>query len=154
MAHSQPRHPQGLPRSALINLDPPMTDPTAQPKKNVARVFRMDRMALTEVRPGFARTGLRSEGAVTTVNWFDPGYKTIGPHAHPFDQLSYVLCGAIRFWVGDEVFDVVSPSVLYIPGGVPHCAEPIGDERALNVDVFAPLREDYLALCEHQDFVA
>ncbi|MDF3843520.1 MULTISPECIES: cupin domain-containing protein [Pseudomonas] len=122
--------------------------------KNAARVFRLDQLPLTEVRPGFARTGLRSDGAVTTVNWFEPGYRSIGPHAHPFDQLSYVLCGAMRFWVGDEVFDVQAPSVLYIPGGVPHCAEPLGDERALNVDVFAPLREDYLPLCEHQGFNA
>lgn len=122
--------------------------------KNAARVFRLDQLPLTEVRPGFARTGLRSDGAVTTVNWFEPGYRSIGPHAHPFDQLSYVLCGAMRFWVGDEVFDVQAPSVLYIPGGVPHCAEPLGDKRALNVDVFAPLREDYLPLCEHQGFNA
>ena len=117
-----------------------------------AKAFNLDGLQLVEVRPGFSRTGIRSDGAVTTVNWFDPGYKTVGPHSHPFDQLSYVLAGAMRFYVGDEVFDLTSPAVLHIPGGVPHCAEPLGEERALNIDVFAPVREDYLSLCEHQGY--
>ncbi|MDR7084420.1 hypothetical protein J2X01_004164, partial [Arthrobacter ginsengisoli] len=25
-------------------------------------------------------------------------------------------------------------------------------EKALNIDVFAPVREDYLSLCEHQGY--
>jgi len=111
-------------------------------------------MELDPVRAGFARTGVRSDGAVTTINWFEPGYRTSGPHSHPFDQLSFVLAGAMRFFIGTEVFDLVSPSVLHIPAGMPHCAEPTGDERALNVDVFAPVREDYLPLCSHQNLQA
>jgi mannose-6-phosphate isomerase-like protein (cupin superfamily) len=125
---------------------------TATPLKNQAQAWRLDQMPLEEVRPGFARTGIRTEASINTVSWFEPGFKTRGPHSHPFDQLSYVLAGAMRFWVGDQVFDLVAPSVLYIPGGAPHCAEPLGTERALNVDVFAPLREDYLPLCDHQGF--
>lgn len=117
------------------------------------QAWQLDEMALTSVRPGFARTGLRSDGAVTTVNWFEPGYKTAGPHSHPFDQLSYVLAGAMRFYVGSDTFDLVAPAVLHIPAGLPHCAEPLGTARALNVDVFAPLRQDYLPLCDHQGFV-
>lgn len=117
-----------------------------------AKVFHLDDLEMQEVRPGFSRTGIRSDGAVTTVNWFEPGYKTVGPHSHSFDQLSYVLAGAMRFYVGDEVFDLTAPAVLHIPGGVPHCAEPLGEEKALNIDVFAPLREDYLGLCEHQGY--
>jgi mannose-6-phosphate isomerase-like protein (cupin superfamily) len=121
--------------------------------RNVAKAFRLDELPLETVRPGFARTGIRSQDAVHTVNWFEPGFKTAGPHAHAFDQVSYVLAGSMRFWVGDEVFDLVAPSVLYIPANAPHCAEPLGDERALNVDVFAPVRNDYLPMCEHQQFV-
>ncbi|QKT13951.1 cupin domain-containing protein [Rhodococcus sp. W8901] len=107
-------------------------------------------MVLNEVRPGFSRSGIRSDGAVTTVNWFEPGYTTVGPHSHPFDQLSYVAVGAMRFYVGDDVFELHAPAVLHIPRDVPHCAEPIGTERALNIDVFAPVRDDYLPLCEHK----
>jgi len=121
---------------------------------NAAQAFRLDEMPLDTVRPGFARTGIRSQDSVHTVNWFEPGFKTAGPHAHPFDQVSYVLAGSMRFWVGEQVFDLIAPSALYIPANAPHCAEPLGNERALNVDVFAPIRSDYLPLCEHQQFVA
>jgi mannose-6-phosphate isomerase-like protein (cupin superfamily) len=127
------------------------TTPT-EGARSGAKVFHLDSLEMQEVRPGFSRTGIRSDGAVTTVNWFEPGYKTVGPHSHPFDQLSYVLAGAMRFYVGEEVFDLTAPAVLHIPGGVPHCAEPLGEEKALNIDVFAPLREDYLGLCEHQGY--
>jgi len=34
---------------------------------------------------------------------------------------------------------------------VVHYAEPIGDEPALNLDVFAPIRDDYLHLVEYQE---
>lgn len=117
-----------------------------------ARAFKLDELDLEEVRPGFSRTGIRSDDALTTINWFEPGYTSIGQHSHPFDQLSYVLSGAMRFFVGDEIIDLTAPSVLHIPGGVPHGAEPLGDERVLNIDVYAPVREDYLPLCEHQNF--
>lgn len=127
---------------------------TASPRGSgmKAKAYNLNELDMQQVRPGFSRTGIRSDEAVTTVNWFEPGYKTAGPHSHPFDQLSYVLTGSMRFYVDDEVFDLIAPAVLHIPGGAPHCAEPLGDERVLNLDIFAPLREDYLALCEHQGY--
>jgi len=116
------------------------------------RAYRLDEMPLVTVKPGFSRTGIRSDHAVHTVNWFEPGYKSTGLHSHPIDQMSYVLTGTMRFFVGDEEIDLVAPSVLYIPANLPHGAEPLGQQRVLNIDVFAPVREDYLPLCEHQQF--
>ena len=119
---------------------------------NQVKAYRLDEMPLSPVRPGFSRTGIRSEQSVHTINWFEPGYKSIGRHSHPFDQVSYVMAGRLRFFVGDEAFELIAPSVLYVPANVPHGAEPIGDERVLNIDVFSPAREDYLPLCEYQRF--
>lgn len=130
-----------------------MSETKHERRANPAQVYRLDNMALDLVRPGFARTGIRTENCITTVNWFEPGYKSAGRHSHPFDQLSFVLSGSMRFWVDDEVFDMVAPSVLYIPADALHGAEPLGTERVLNVDVFAPVRADYLPLCAHQAFV-
>jgi quercetin dioxygenase-like cupin family protein len=130
----------------------PMTEHKAK-NPNRAAVYKLDEMDLQEVRPGFSRIGLRAQHCITTVNWFDPGYKSTGRHSHPFDQLSYVLTGVLRFWVDDEVFDIEAPSMLYIPADALHGAEPLGHERVLNVDVFAPVREDYLPLCAHQEFI-
>jgi mannose-6-phosphate isomerase-like protein (cupin superfamily) len=117
-----------------------------------AQVFKIDGMELEQVKAGLTRSAIRSEQSIHTFNWFEPGFKSSGKHSHPFDQVSYVLSGTLRFFVGDEVFDLSSPSVLYIPANIPHGAEPLGDERVLNIDVFSPIREDYLYLADHQNF--
>lgn len=118
-----------------------------------ARVFAFESMPLDVVREGLVRTGLRSDGALITINWLDAGYKSIGLHSHPFDQLSLVLSGRMRFFLGDEIQEVAAPAAVYIPGGLPHGGEPVGSERVLNIDVFAPVREDYLPHCiNREDF--
>jgi hypothetical protein len=38
-----------------------------------------------------------------------------------------------------------------VPPNVVHYAEPVGDEVCLNLDVFAPVRADYLHLVDYQD---
>lgn len=42
-----------------------------------------------------------------------------------------------------------SPRVR-VPPNVVHYAEPVGDEACLNLDVFAPVRADYLHRVEYQ----
>ncbi len=67
-------------------------------------------------------------------------------HAHENEQLTYVLEGWLRLWVGDDlsrVFDVKAGEVLFIPSNVPHKAEAMED--TLDVDVFSPPRQDWLA---------
>jgi quercetin dioxygenase-like cupin family protein len=66
-------------------------------------------------------------------------------HSHHNEQLTYILEGALRFWVGDEqseVIDVRPGEVLHIPSNVPHRAEALED--TLDVDVFSPPRQDWL----------
>jgi quercetin dioxygenase-like cupin family protein len=66
-------------------------------------------------------------------------------HSHANEQITYVLDGALRLWVGehDEQQHVVrAGEVLVIPGGVPHRAEALED--TLDVDVFSPPRQDWL----------
>jgi quercetin dioxygenase-like cupin family protein len=96
------------------------------------------------------RTAIRGDAALVTVNWIRPGHPEQPPHEHPFDQMSFVFAGAMEFEVGDERFLVSAGEVLQIPAGAPHTARVIGDDVALNIDLFAPLREDYLFLAEHQ----
>jgi quercetin dioxygenase-like cupin family protein len=71
---------------------------------------------------------------------------TIVPkHAHENEQLTYILEGALRFWIGEdesEVIDVRAGEVLHIPSNVPHKAEAL--EETLDVDIFSPPRQDWL----------
>lgn len=66
-------------------------------------------------------------------------------HAHENEQLTYILEGALRFWIGeDESEEIVvrAGEVLCIPSNVPHKAEALED--TLDVDVFSPPRQDWL----------
>jgi len=66
-------------------------------------------------------------------------------HSHENEQLTYVLEGALHFWLGEngEREQVVrAGEVLVIPSNLPHKAEALED--TLDVDVFAPPRQDWL----------
>jgi quercetin dioxygenase-like cupin family protein len=66
-------------------------------------------------------------------------------HQHENEQITYILEGKLRFWIGDEekmIFDVGPGEVLTIPSNVFHKAEALED--TLDVDVFSPPRQDWL----------
>ncbi|HUF26214.1 MAG TPA: cupin domain-containing protein [Gemmatimonadaceae bacterium] len=70
-------------------------------------------------------------------------------HSHENEQLTWILEGALRFWIGEggaEEIVVRAGEVLHIPSNVPHKAEALED--TLDVDVFSPPRQDWL---DHTD---
>ena len=66
-------------------------------------------------------------------------------HKHENEQLTYILEGALRFWIGEnreQELVVSAGEVLHIPSNVPH--EALAIEDTLDVDVFSPPRADWL----------
>ncbi|MHB1042461.1 MAG: cupin domain-containing protein [Eubacteriales bacterium] len=63
-------------------------------------------------------------------------------HKHPQEQTGYLVSGKIILIIGQEEFEVNPGDSWVIPGNVEHRAEIIEDSVA--VEVFAPVREDYL----------
>jgi quercetin dioxygenase-like cupin family protein len=66
-------------------------------------------------------------------------------HSHENEQLTYILAGALHFWIGEdgeEELTVGAGEVLVIPSNVPHKAEALED--TLDVDIFSPPRQDWL----------
>ncbi len=100
------------------------------PKENVTEM--LDRRLITGDRMMLAHVYLK-EGAIV------PRY------SHENEQLTYILEGTLRFWIGEdesEVLDVRAGEVLHIPSNVPHKAEALED--TLDVDIFSPPRQDWL----------
>ncbi|HTJ26453.1 MAG TPA: cupin domain-containing protein [Candidatus Limnocylindria bacterium] len=66
-------------------------------------------------------------------------------HAHHNEQITFVLSGALKFVLGDEQRETVvrGGEVLVIPPHVPHAAFALED--TVDIDVFSPPREDWLA---------
>ena len=66
-------------------------------------------------------------------------------HQHDNEQLTYILEGALHFWIGEDEFEQIvlrAGEVLHIPSNVWHKAEALED--TLDVDVFSPPRMDWL----------
>ncbi|MDQ2855464.1 MAG: cupin domain-containing protein [Acidobacteriota bacterium] len=66
-------------------------------------------------------------------------------HSHENEQITYILEGGLRFWLGEEgsqVIDVLPGEVLHIPSFVLHKAEALAD--TVDVDIFSPPRQDWL----------
>jgi mannose-6-phosphate isomerase-like protein (cupin superfamily) len=97
------------------------------------------------------RTAVRTDDAIVTFNWIQPGHPEVPPHRHPYDQLALILAGTLELDLDGDKYTVGAGELLYIPAGVPHVGRVVGTEVVLNVDVFAPIREDYLYLTIHQN---
>ena len=65
-------------------------------------------------------------------------------HSHYNEQLTYILEGSLKFWIGEEMREeiVSAGEVLVIPSNVLHKAEALED--TLDVDIFSPPRQDWL----------
>jgi quercetin dioxygenase-like cupin family protein len=64
-------------------------------------------------------------------------------HSHPNEQVTYILEGALKFWIDNKEITVHAGEVLTIPPHMPHKAEAVEDTDDL--DVFTPPRADWIA---------
>ncbi len=63
-------------------------------------------------------------------------------HSHYNEQFTYILEGALKFWVDGKEIVVNAGEVLTIPPHMPHKAEALLD--TVDLDVFNPPRADWI----------
>lgn len=63
-------------------------------------------------------------------------------HSHMNEQVTYILAGALKFWIDGKEIVVHEGEVLTIPPNMPHKAEAIED--TVDLDVFNPPRADWM----------
>ena len=63
-------------------------------------------------------------------------------HAHLNEQVSMVMSGVVLFRVDGRETVVKAGEVIQIPANVPHEIEVLED--ALAIDVFSPVRQDWI----------
>ena len=63
-------------------------------------------------------------------------------HSHHNEQVTYILEGALKFWIDSKEIVVNAGEVLTIPPHMPHKAEALAD--TVDLDVFNPPREDWI----------
>ena len=63
-------------------------------------------------------------------------------HSHINEQVTYILEGALKFWIDGKEITVNAGEVLTIPPKMSHKAEAMAD--TVDLDVFTPPRADWI----------
>lgn len=63
-------------------------------------------------------------------------------HSHHNEQITYILEGALKFWIDGKEIVVNAGEVLTIPPNMPHRAEALVD--TVDLDIFDPPRADWI----------
>lgn len=88
-------------------------------------------------------TGLQGEKMMMVLNATLPGF-TVPTHDHPHEQIGMVYAGKAILRIGDEERVVQKGDFYCIPANVPHSDTCLGDEPFIMLDVFYPVREDFI----------
>ena len=107
------------------------------------RHFIWDKMEKEPVTDLISRRVVSGERAMLAHIYLEKG-AVVPTHSHENEQITYLLEGALKFWLGEEEEEMVlrAGEVLHIPSNVPHKAEALED--CVDVDVFSPPRQDWL----------
>lgn len=112
--------------------------------ESTVRLFRWEDMPKDRVTDQISRRLITGDRVMLAHVYLDKG-AIVPQHSHHNEQITYILEGALRFWIGadqSEELVVRVGEVLHIPSNVPHKAEAL--ENTLDVDIFSPPRQDWL----------
>ncbi len=112
--------------------------------EGTATHYRWDDLPKEELNPLLTRRLIWGERTMIAHVYMEQG-NVVPKHSHDNEQLTYILEGTLRFWLGEdesEMVDVHAGEVLHIPSNLPHKAEAL--EKTLDVDIFSPPRQDWI----------
>ena len=69
---------------------------------------------------------------------------TFPMHKHEHEQLGFVLQGKAKFTIGKETKIIEKNTFYRIPPNVEHGAEILGPEKGIFLDIFSPIRKDFI----------
>ena len=114
------------------------------PATAAATLYRWDDLPAEQLKGTITRRLVTSERMMIAHVYLRKG-DDVPRHSHENEQITYILSGALQFWLGEkeeQEVTVRAGEVLVIPSNLPHRALALED--TLDVDVFCPPREDWL----------
>jgi quercetin dioxygenase-like cupin family protein len=106
--------------------------------------YRWNDLPAEPLKGGISRRLITGKGVMIAHVYLKKG-DDVPQHAHENEQITYILEGALHFWLGprgDQEVTVRAGEVLVIPSNLEHRAVALED--TLDVDVFNPPRQDWL----------
>ena len=96
-------------------------------------------------------TGLHGERMMMVLNVTLPSH-TVPLHSHPHEQIGMVYGGKAKLRIGDEERIVKKGDFYCIPANVSHSDTTIGDKPFIMLDIFYPVREDFIEKCKQRAY--
>jgi quercetin dioxygenase-like cupin family protein len=98
------------------------------------------------IAPGRTRYLANTDHLMMAVIDFNdgPAKEPDRPHAHPHEQVSYVVEGEVLFFLDGQPTRLKAGDMVTIPASIPHCLQVLTAHARL-IDAFTPIREDFLA---------
>ncbi len=112
--------------------------------KNSARLFKWSEIPYEQLSEHIERRFVHGESIMLAQLRLARG-AIVPLHSHHNEQVSYILEGALKFWIGAEDGEEIvvgAGEIIHLPAHLPHKAEAIEDCVAL--DLFSPPREDWI----------
>lgn len=95
-----------------------------------------------QTAPGIKRQMVVGQNVMICRFTFDP-YLVTPEHTHPHEQMTLVMKGRVKFIIDGEERTVSPGDVLHFPPHNRHGAMML-DEEVVLIDIFSPIREDFL----------
>jgi quercetin dioxygenase-like cupin family protein len=114
------------------------------PAATSAKHYRWEDLPAEPLKGGISRRLICGKGVMIAHVYLKKG-DDVPRHSHVNEQITYILEGALQFWLGpegDREVTVRAGEVLVIPSNLEHRALALED--TLDVDVFNPPRQDWL----------
>jgi quercetin dioxygenase-like cupin family protein len=105
--------------------------------------YKWEDIPKEQVRPGITRQIVSGENMTLGLHEVQVNLE-LKPHSHPHEQVVLILKGELEYTVGEEKSVIKPGEVLIIPSNVVHYASRVIGKSVLNLDIWSPIRKDYL----------
>jgi quercetin dioxygenase-like cupin family protein len=112
-----------------------------KPAKAALQYLPWEQVELEDINPLFQRQLIVGHEVMLARVLLKKGC-IVPLHSHVNEQLTYILEGALKFWIDGREIVVRAGQVLTIPPNMPHKAEALED--TVDLDIFHPPRADWL----------
>ncbi len=96
-------------------------------------------------------TGLQDEKMMMVLNTTLPDH-TVPTHSHPHEQIGMVHSGKAFLKIGEKERIVKKGDFYSIPPNVPHSDRCIGKKPFVMLDIFYPIRQDFIEKIKEKKF--
>ena len=125
-----------------MSATPSESDQTPTALASAAQHLNWDSIPIEHPFEGIERQMVIGERIMIVRFRFVP-FLVTPEHTHPHEQMSLIISGRVRFFIEGKERIVSAGDVLHFPPNCRHGATML-DEEVVLIDIFSPIREDFL----------